>query len=185
MPPDGSKLYLSELNRFRQPTGCEQSNGQRSFFRLQSPIAKLSDLFVRCQEICHRYVTITVIESWFSGATAISGRIYSALSIEESVTDEPFVELKRSELHPQRLRECGSLGTVGQPFATMEWKFKAILVRNRIGGNVSQICRDSAWRITTFSENQHCVASDKEGEPSVKAIRFFFPAKQQLRACAG
>ena len=107
MPLDGSKLYLSELNRFRQPTGCEQSNGQRLFYKLQSPIAKLSDLFARCQEICRRYVTTTVIKFWFSGATSISGRINSALPIEESGHRRAVCgTISSGGLHPQRLREC-------------------------------------------------------------------------------
>jgi hypothetical protein len=45
MPPDGSKPHLSDLNRFHQPTGREQSKGQRSFHKPQYPIARLSDPF--------------------------------------------------------------------------------------------------------------------------------------------
>jgi hypothetical protein len=45
MPPDGSKPHLSDLHRFRQPTGREQSKGHRSFHTPQYPIARLSDPF--------------------------------------------------------------------------------------------------------------------------------------------
>jgi hypothetical protein len=116
MPPDGSKLCLSELNRSHQPAGCEQSKRQRSLYKLQSPIAKLSDLFVCCQEFCHIYVTIIVIESWFSGAATISERINAVLSIEMAGYRRVICITKSSsERHPQRLRECGASGSADQP----------------------------------------------------------------------
>ncbi len=40
-----------------QPTGDKQRKEERSLHKLQSPAAKLSNLFTHCQEIGHRYVT--------------------------------------------------------------------------------------------------------------------------------
>jgi len=61
--PDGSKPYPTKPNRVYRPAGHEQIKGQRSFYKLRSPIAKLSDLFAHCQEVCHRCVTMIVLES--------------------------------------------------------------------------------------------------------------------------
>jgi hypothetical protein len=51
--------------RVSQPTGDKQRKEERSLHKLQSPGAKLSNLFARCQEICHRNVTTIVPQQCF------------------------------------------------------------------------------------------------------------------------